>query len=134
MFRKQVKGTIFVMTEPAKLVMQLSVVTMVFGNVSSVFRCVTCSGVMLRQSCLTFMLHTQACFPYYAGLSTMKQLSCCNTLQKVCQYYMYNKSYSTGNPKWYHIWDNRIVLTCTIVFATINTIKGNWQCIGTYVS
>jgi hypothetical protein len=30
MFRKQVKGTIFVMTEPAKLVIQLSVVTMVF--------------------------------------------------------------------------------------------------------
>jgi len=55
--------------------------------------------VMLRQSCLTFMLHTQACFPYYAGLSTMKQVSCVNTLQNVCQYYMYNKSYSTGNPK-----------------------------------
>jgi hypothetical protein len=90
--------------------------------------------VMFIQSCLTFMLHTQACFPYYAGLSTIKQLPFFNTLQNVCQYYLYNKSYSTGIPKWYHIWDNRIVMTSTIVFSTINNIKGNWQCIGTYIS
>ena len=32
-------------TTRKKLVIQLSVVTMVFGNVSGVFRCVTCSGV-----------------------------------------------------------------------------------------
>jgi len=68
------------MTRPEKLVIQLSVVTMVFGHVSSVFR------------------------------------------------YMY------WVPKWYHIWDNKTVLKCTIVFATINNIKGNWQCIGTYIS
>jgi hypothetical protein len=38
---------VVVMTGPDKLVIQLSVVTMVFGNVSSVFRCVTCSVLCL---------------------------------------------------------------------------------------
>jgi hypothetical protein len=47
MFRKQVNGTIFVMTEPDKLVIQLSVITMIFGNVSRVFRCAACSGLCL---------------------------------------------------------------------------------------
>ena len=47
MFRKQVNGTIFVMTEPEKLVIKLSVVTMIFGNVSSVFRCASCSRLCL---------------------------------------------------------------------------------------
>jgi len=31
------------MTRPEKLVNQLSVVTMVFGNMSSVFKCITCT-------------------------------------------------------------------------------------------
>jgi len=36
------------MTRPEKLVIQLSVITMVFGNVSSVFRCITCTGFCLN--------------------------------------------------------------------------------------
>jgi hypothetical protein len=79
--------------------------------------------VLFMQSCLTFMLHMQACFLYYTVLSTIKQLPFFNTLQNVFQYYMYNKPYSTGIPKCYYILDNRTVLTCTIVFATINDIK-----------
>jgi len=33
------------MTRPEKLVIQLSVVTMVFGDVSSVLRCIACTGL-----------------------------------------------------------------------------------------
>jgi len=36
------------MTRPEKLVIQLSVVTMVFGNVSNVFRCITCTALCLN--------------------------------------------------------------------------------------
>jgi hypothetical protein len=132
MFRKQVKGTICVMTKPAKLVIQLSVVTMVFGNVSSVFRCASCSGLCLDNPVWRLgyirrlVFHTTLAYPLWSNCHVSIPYKMCVSI--ICIISLIRQE--TRNDIIYET----IMLTCTIVFATINNIKGNWQCIGTYVS
>jgi len=86
------------MTRPEKIVNQLSVVTMIFRNVSSVFRCITCTEL-----CLSILSDV------YATYVDLFSILHCLIHYKAIVIFQYLTK----------------LLLCTIVFVIINNIKGN---------